>query len=399
MDSAGSISHSSQHGEGISILKVPLNPNREIDTAMWRYAGAARFSYNWCLNRWKELHASGKKCSAYSLQKELVQLKRKPEFEWLSEISKHIPEQAAIQVETAFKNFFRALKTGHSVGYPKFKRRDKTRPSFTFLFDYSNPLRGRRLALPVIGLVTIARRHFSNRIPENYRVTKITITWDGKRWMASILIRHPAKPKPEPPTGPSIGVDVGLTTFATISDGRKIEAPKPLRWALKKLAREQRRLSRRQNGSGRRERQRRKIARIHHRVRNIRESFLHSLTANLSKNHAQIGIETLNVSGLLKNHQLARAIIDASWYEFRRQLQYKCIRTGAVLVEHSLWFASSKTCSSCGRKASLTLSDRHWVCVCGARHDRDMNAARNLSPANGGIVRVEESEQTRSIEA
>jgi putative transposase len=379
--------------DALLAVRLPLSPNVSQEREFWRYAGVARWAYNWCLARWKQQYeATGKGSSAYALQKELALLKRTAEFAWLKDVSKHVPEQAANAVEAAFKNFFRRLKTGGKPGYPRFKKRGASRAAFAFTFPASETqLRGRQLRLPRIGPVAIARRRFEDRIPAGGRITRVTVSHDGRRWFAAILFRVPAPAAPVPPTGPSVGVDLGLTHFAVLSDGRKIAAPKPLKWAQRKLRREQRRLSRRKPGSGRRERQRRKVARLHCRVRNVRQSFLHGLSAMLSKNHGQIGIETLNVRGMMANGRLARAIADAGWGEFRRQLEYKCRRTGAVLVEHDRWFASSKLCSSCGRKHDgLELGHRRWRCAgCGAVHDRDVNAAVNLAPANGGEVRVE----------
>lgn len=382
---------------GYFVLRLPLAPSKTMEKEFWNCAGAARFSYNWCINRWNEHYKAGEKCGRFSIQKDLGQLKRLPEFKWLARVSKCIPQLSIQAVDSAYKNFFRRLKTrkpGEALGAPKFKRRDKATPAFAFTIcpNEKHPLRGRGIKLPKLGVVPIARRHFEDRIPDGGRIIRITVKHDGKCWHAALLFKIPVSLKSVAPAGPTIGIDLGLTHFATLSDGRVIDAPKPLAKAIKKLKWEDRKLCRRKRGSGRRSRQRKKVAAIHRNISNIRNSFLHGLSAALTKNHGQLGIESLNVGGMLKNKYLARSISDAGWGEFRRQLRYKCRRSGAVLVEHDTFFASSKLCSSCGVKnETLKLSEREWRCErCGVLHDRDVNAAKNLSPANCGEVRVED---------
>lgn len=367
-------------------LLLPLNPNVEQTRLFWQYAGTARWAYNWALDQWQAAYmAGGKRPSAYDLQKRITLVKREEETRWLAGISNHIPEQAIKAADTGFKNFFRGLKSGRKVGFPKRKSRQKSGQSFSFNVSALHSIHGKHVVIPKLGEVRIARRHFM--IPDNGRALRLTISHKGDKWYASILYEIPDVVVP-PNGGPDIGIDLGLTTFATLSTGEKIESPKPLKAAMVKLKRKQRRLSASINGSHRREKKRRILARLHDRVRNIRHTFLNALSARMAKNHGRVFIEDLSVANMMRNHYLARAIGDAGWGEFSRQLSYKCPRFGSQLVIADRWFASSKTCSCCGQIVkSLPLSVRKWTCDgCGSVHDRDINAAINLVqlPANSG---------------
>jgi len=360
--------------------RIPLSPNRSQEAIMWQCAGAARWAYNWALSASKsEYESTGKRPSAYDLIRRLTQLKRTEEFSWLSEVSKQAPQYAVHNLDKAFQNFFRRVKAGKKPGYPKFKKRGKCKPSFRFgdTAGLKKCIRGRKIMLPTIGLVRIADCH--PRIPAG-RPLSITVKHYGDRWYA--IVCYEVKTElPQPNGKPSIGVDLGLTSFATLSTGEKIESPQPLRTAIKRIKRLQRKLSRSQKDSHRRERKRRVLARAHARVRNIRQSFIHQLTARLAKNHGHVCIEDLSVRNMVRNRHLAFAIGDSGWGEFRRQLEYKCPRHGSVLVVADKFYPSSKRCNVCGTaKPSLSLSVREWTCEqCGERHDRDINAAKNLN--------------------
>lgn len=186
---------------------------------------------------------------------------------------------------------------------------------------------------------------------------------------------------PVVPVGPPVGLDLGITHFATLSTGEQIAAPKPLARALRKLARQQRAVSRSQRNSAARRKKVARLARIHAKVRAVRSDFLHKLSYRLATEHAAVGVESLNVSGMLKNRRLSRAISDLGWSEFIRQLQYKTRWYGSTLVEAGRFFPSTKTCSSCGAVVDMPLAQRTYACAaCGLVLDRDLNAARNLVP-------------------
>ncbi|SFR17362.1 putative transposase [Lentzea waywayandensis] len=211
---------------------------------------------------------------------------------------------------------------------------------------------------------------------------------DG-RWYVTFSVDTEA-PVPTRPVSHSIGVDLGLSDFLVTSDGERIANPRHLAGKARNLARHQRRLARCRRGSSNRRKAKAKVARAHRKVRNARQDFLHRTTTRLVRPADVIAIEDLNIRGMVRNHHLARAISDAGWGEFRRQLEYKCSRAGRSLVVIDRWFPSSKICSTCGhRLAQLSLSARHWTCQgCRTRHDRDLNAAKNILAAGRAVARA-----------
>ena len=198
----------------------------------------------------------------------------------------------------------------------------------------------------------------------------------------SITVELDEIQKPLPKTGKSVGLDLGITDLATLSDSTKIQAPKPLKNKLKKLRRLNKSLSRKQKGSNNREKAKTKPSRLHLNIRNIRADFLHKLTTDLVKRFDVICLENLNTKGMVKNRKLARSIHDLGFYEFKRQLIYKANQWGKSIKELDRFYPSSKTCSNCGfimAKENLTLAVRHWICPsCHANHDRDINASINI---------------------
>ena len=211
----------------------------------------------------------------------------------------------------------------------------------------------------------------------------MTISQRAGRWFASLTIEREDEPMKPAPKGGSVGVDLGIKTLATLSDGTVIENPRHLKKSEQKLKRAQKSLSRKMPGSNRRNKARAKVARIHAHVANQRQDALHKLTTYLVSKYSEISIEDLNVSGMAKNHHLAKSVMDASFGEFRLQLEYKTERTGARLNIVDRWYPSSKTCSRCGRvKAKLSLSERIYKCDgCGLTIGRDLNAAINIKVA------------------
>jgi putative transposase len=198
------------------------------------------------------------------------------------------------------------------------------------------------------------------------------------RYYASLTLEQDV---PEPPAKPTseVGLDLGLKSFAALSNGEKVEAPRWLRQAEQPMKRLQRQLARQQIGGRNREKTRQKLARQHEKVAARRADFLHQLSTRLARQHTLIGVETLNVRGLLANHHLAKSIQDASWSEFVRQLGYKGAWYGCRVERAGKFDATSQTCSACGQKTPLTLAERAWTCrACGTHHDRDLNAAQNL---------------------
>jgi putative transposase len=348
--------------------KIALNPNASQRQYFSRAAGTARFAYNWALAEWKRQYSEGGKPSEVALRKQLNSIKRE-QFPWMFDVTKCAVQEAIIDLGAAFRSFFE--KRG---SFPKFKNRD-SKPSFcaanaagSFKAD------GKRIRLPVVGWVRMRETvRFSGPLK------RATVSFEGGRWFVALSIEtedvHPLNGLEG-----TVGVDLGVKTLATLSTGEAIDGPKAHRKALKKLRRAQRILSRRKKGSANRRKAKAKVARIHARVAAIRRDSLHKLTSKLAKTYAVIGIEDLNVKGMVKNRCLARSISDIGFFEFRRQLHYKARLYSSRVVVVDRWFPSSKACSACGVvKAALDLSERTFECdECGLVIDRDLNAAMNL---------------------
>ncbi|SRR6266581_2664196 len=368
--------------------KTELDLTNEQITACLKHAGCARKAYNWGLARKQEARAAGLPMpNARQLHRELNALKS-TEFPYMYAVSKCAPQEALIDLDNAFTHFFRKValrKQGNwrrKCGYPKFKSRKKGIGGFRLtgaihVFEKS-------IQLPRLGTLRLKEKRY---LPRNARIGSATITEQAGRWYVSICV-HEEQAEPTPAIGSVIGVDLGVKTLATVSDGRQIANPKALRKRLKRLQRLSRWHSRKQKGSTNRKKAQRKLACMHARIAHIRTDALHKATAGLvAKNKpadqrpAVIVIEDLNVSGMLKNRKLARAIADVGLYEFRRQIEYKARYAGCILQVVSRWEPSSKTCSSCGwLHPDLTLADRVFICQqCGLTLDRDVNAAYNLA--------------------
>lgn len=368
----------------MTVHRIALDVTHAQDDLFGRCAGIARFSWNWALDRWQAQYAAHRsdpslpKPNEVALRRELNAIKRS-EFPWMQEAPKAVPQQAIKNLGKAFGGFF-----AKRARYPRFKTKDLCRESFR---PDNGPgtfhAAGRRLKLPRIGWVRM-REELRFGPDLNPALKSVMISREAGRWFAAISVEidNLADPRPDLP---SVGVDLGVGHLAVLSDGSKVDGSKSLRKKLKKLRRLQRAHARKAKGGKNRARSRAKIARLHARIRNIRQDGLHKLTTELVRAHSVIVVEDLNVRGMMANRHLARAISDMGFYEFRRQLAYKAERLGRRLVVADRFYASSKTCSLCGEKAeSLPLSVRDWTCAeCGAHHDRDINAAINLKPLAG----------------
>jgi putative transposase len=371
--------------------KTELDLNNEQTTACLKHAGAARFAYNWGLSRYEAEYKAGRKTpNAQSLHKELNALKQ-TELPWMYEVSKCAPQEALRDLEKAFKNFFRKCKLKKigkwkgKCGYPKLKSKKKGIGSFR-LTGAIHVEEG-HVQLPRLGRLRLKEKGY---IPtEGVKILSATVSEQAGRWFVSVQVEE-EQPDPTLAMGNTVGVDLGIKALATCSDGTVMENPKALRSNLKKLRRLSRRHSRKQKGSKNRAKATRKLARLHAHIANIRSDTLHKATSWITaktkpdqERPTCIVIEDLNVSGMLKNHKLARSIADVGFYEFRRQLAYKAVLSGSLVYTVSRWEPSSKTCSWCGWvDEDLQLSDRIFHCKeCGYVADRDLNAAINLALA------------------
>ncbi len=353
--------------------RIALDPNNRQATWLARAAGTARFAWNWALAEWQRQYAAWKadnrrpKPSEADLRRQLNAIKRE-QFPWMLEVTKCAPQMAIMQLGRAFGNFFAGR-----ARYPKFRRKGVD-DRFTLTNDQVT-ISGSRIRIPKLGWVRM-------REPLRFtgKVVSATVSRTADRWFVSITVDTADPPGRPAENQGVVGVDVGVTALATLSTGETIAGPKPHTALLRRLRRLSRSLSRKQKGSRNRARARRKLARLHARIANIRQDAMHKLTNELARRFHTIVIEDLNVRGMLANRHLARCIADMGWGKFRRQLEYKAARRGGLVVTADRFFASSRTCSACGHKLEvLPLAVRRWVCPsCGVWHDRDVNAARNL---------------------
>jgi putative transposase len=361
--------------------KTELELNNKQRTACLQHAGAARYAYNWALARKQEAYKAGLKVpTAIDLHRELNKLK-KTELSWMYSVSKCAPQEALRHVDNAYENFFRRLKLKKQgkykgkLGFPQFKKKSKGIGSFRFTTGAIKVFSD-AIQLPRLGKLRLKEHDY---LPVNAHILSATVSEQAGRWFVSVQVEEEREDVKTTATT-AIGVDLGVATLATCSDGTTFANPRSLKHKLKKLKRLQRAHSRKQKGSKNREKSRKKLAMLHARIANIRRDAVHKLTTHLCKNHAWVAIEDLHVAGMLKNHHLAQAISDASMGEIRRQLQYKTEKFGTRLAVIDRFYPSSKTCSSCGWiNEDLDLSKRVFVCVeCGYLTDRDYNAAKNI---------------------
>lgn len=346
--------------------KIRLDPTAKQEAAFVCACGVARFTWNWSLQRWNEVYREGGKPSGYSLKREWNTVKG-VQFPWVYESPKNANEQPFGDLQVAFGNFFRG-----QAEKPKFKKRGK-HDAF-YVSNDNLRIDGQRVRLPVIGWVRMREAlRFEGKI------LSARVTREADQWHLAVQVELAQPPAPSQGQG-VVGVDLGLTHLATLSTGEKIDNPKPLASSLKRLQRLSRQLSRKQKGSKNREKAKRRLARLHLRIKNLRQDGLHKLTSRLVRESQVVVAEKLHVKGMVRNRRLSRSISDSAWGEFRRQLTYKGELYGVEVVLADRFYPSSKTCSGCGSvKDKLDLGERTYVCMeCGLVIDRDHNAALNL---------------------
>ncbi len=353
-------------------FKTQLKINEAMRVRLAQHAGTARHAYNWGLALCQQIlvhnQANPKEKikfpTAIDLHKWLVALV-KPEFPWYYESSKCAPQYALKHLREAWDRCFCKI-----AGQPNFKKKGRDH-SFT-LDGTIKVIDHRKIQVPVIGVLKTYEC-----LPFGYKPKSITISRFADKWFISFKIE--VEPKPTDATDIAVGIDLGLLRFATLSNGEEIESPRPYKQLERQLTKLQWCNRHKELHSKNWKKAQVKIAKLHARIANIRKDFIHKLTTRLAKNHGKIVIEDLNIRGMIAFGHLAKAVSDSGFYEFRRQLEYKCKLYGSELTVASRWFASSKTCFSCGlEKDKLPLSVRIFECSCGWKADRDYNASLNL---------------------
>ena len=355
--------------------KIRLYPNNAQATYFAKACGTARFAYNWALGKAKAQHEIDvmARFDEAALRRDLNAVK-KEQFPWMLEVTKCAPQLAIRDgLARAFRNYY-----AKRAGFPKFHRKG-VNDSFSLSNDQVK-INGAMARIPNLGWVRL-----SESLRYDGKILGAAISRKADKWFIAIQIEMPDEPVPAS-ENQAVGVDLGVRSLAVLSDGMEIAGPKATRQYERKLRRLNQSLARKQ-GVKKGERQssnfkkaKRRLSRLHAKMANIRTDETHKLTAMLTKNYGLIGIEDLNVKGMMGNHKLARSVADMSFFEFRRQLEYKAKAAGVKVVVADQWFPSSKTCSACGAKVDeMALGVRQWTCKsCGTNHDRDVNAAMNL---------------------
>ena len=354
--------------------KFRLYPKKLQEELIQKTFGCVRFVYNQCLSykidKYKNEKINLSRIDVNNYKNQILKAK----YEWLREVDKNALDGAVINLDVAYKNFFRNNK-----GFPKFKSKKNDYKTYkTYCYDknvevdFSNS----KIKSPKLKWVKARGiRHFDGKI----KSATISQTPSGKYYCSVLVEQEDYKPLTE--TGCNVGIDLGIKDFAITSDGDKISNPKYLAKSEKKLAKLQRQLSRKSSGSNNRNKARLKVARAWDKITNQRTDFLQKLSTELIRKYDVVCLEDLNVAGMVKNHHLAKSISDCSWSEFVRMLQYKADWYGRTISKIDRFYPSSQTCSCCGciNPKTKDLAVRQWTCPdCGTAHDRDINAAKNI---------------------
>ncbi|WP_041740739.1 RNA-guided endonuclease InsQ/TnpB family protein [Calothrix sp. PCC 6303] len=351
----------------LKVVKVRLYPDAQQQQSLAQAFGCCRWLWNYCLNLMNQTYKeTGKGLSGYAVKKIIPQLKK--EYEWLTSTYSQCLQQVCLNLGVGFNNFFEKR-----AKYPRFKSKHSKQ---SIQYPQNVKIADDYLSLPKIGNVSAIIHR-----PIDGKVKTVTISKNCSNQYFAAILFDDGKDKPESNTqGKAIGIDLGLTDFAVTSDGSKFDNPRILNKHQKNLKLKQQQLSRKQKGSQNRIKARKKVARVHRKITNCREDFLHKLSRRIVNENQVIVVENLNVKGMMQNHCLAKAIHQVGWGMFCTMLKYKAEMEGKIYQEVDRFFPSSKTCHAClNQVGSLPLDVRFWTCEnCHTKHDRDVNAAINI---------------------
>ena len=383
--------------------KIQLKPNNKAKAHFKRAFGCARLAYNWALAKWQENYNNGIKSYASDLSAEFNRIK-KDQFPYVYDVSKYATQYAFINFDRAIQKFFKDLTKG-KVSYPKFKKKKDNSGSYCIGGDKVEVRNEKYLWVSKLGLVKMTKP-----LRFNGKINNVVISQKGDKFYASFsmditgeeYLRTHKAPKQN---NLSVGIDLGIKTFLTLSNGLQIEAPKPLNKFKRLLIRRQRQLDKKLHPktkggvtnsikkSNNYKKASLKLNKVHQRIANIRKDYLHKLTSSLVANIQNFVIEDLNVKGMKQNHILAKCLSDISFFEFRQMLQYKSEFNHRKVHVVDRFYPSSKTCTNCGNiKKDLMLKDRTYRCeACGLVIDRDYNASLNL------LSQIEQDKSVRSV--
>ena len=371
--------------------KIELKPNNAAKTHFKEAFGCARLAYNWALAKWGENYKLGIKASIYDIRKEFNAIKGE-QFSFTYEVSSCATMQPFRNLDKAIKKYFSDLKLG-KVSYPKLKKKKDNQGSYYIGGDHVAIQGEKYLKVPKLGLVKMREK-----LRFNEKINNVVISQNANKFFASFSMEitkdeYNRTHKQVKPNRLSVGIDLGISNFATLSNGLAIRAPKPLDKLTRRIIRLSRQLNKKQHPKTKSDvlrgvkksnnylKMSLKLAKLHTRGVNVRLDFLHKFTSHLVRNYDNISLETLQVANMLKNHRLAKSLSDVSLSKFNEILEYKAKYNSVSIVRADRFYPSSKTCSHCGSiKSKLSLSQRVYVCdECGFKTDRDYNASINLA--------------------
>ena len=378
--------------------KIELKPNNKAKTHFRKAFGCARFAYNWALAKWQENYKRGIKKNISDLSKEFNAIKRS-QYQFVWEVSKYATQNSFRNLDNAFKKYFADLKKG-KVSYPKLKKKKDNQGSYYIGGDSIGIKDNKYLKIPKLGLVKLREKlRFEGKI------NSVTISQKANKFFASFSMEitkqeYERTHRSVKHNRLSIGIDLGISNFATLSNGLVIKSPKPLDKLTKLLTRRQRQLNKKQHPKTKSDvlkgikksnnylKASTKLAKCHTKIANNRLDFLHKFTSHLVGNYDNISLETLQASNMMKNHKLAKSLSDVSFSKFNEILEYKAKYNGVSIHRTDRFYPSSKTCSHCGSiKSKLSLSQRTFICdECGFTIDRDLNASINLHKQLGQVL-------------